>query len=484
MLPASLSARWLSKEFVESTAAGGAFTVMAYMLMLILFVLELSSYLGDSPVSVLALDGPVDERAGMRINFDIDLYSIECHNLKIAVIDPLDDGPVRSLDRDYTMRSVEFIKDAQTVREVHKRVTESDEDVEAERERRRLEQEDGGKDELDSDWASSHDGFKHQHFDHVIQYHDFTIINFFAEWCGHCRQFAPLWNQIAEEVHQQEYRDNDGHKRVVKMIRVNCVEYRTLCRHQGINAFPTIRAYRSDGSFVNFEDRRSREHIMDFVGVVVKRDADGFRKHHHEFQTGCNVLGHLMVPKIPAYLELFAGGDNHALDPTMTNVSHFVRHLSFSDPLDSQGMFGNWRATWGLPRDQRKHTHPLDGQKFIHPEFHQTYEHHLKVVSTQSSYGQTYQFSNYGRIAATADKNEVPQARFNFDIDTFAIKILDSEQRLYQFGTSTMAILGGTFVMMKLLSSGTRTVAKAVVKSVGPQKSTRSAMNRQSPLMD
>merc|ERR1719326_709218 len=72
MLPASLSARWVSREFVESTAAGGAFTVVAYVLMFWLFVLELKSFLGEAPASELALDGAVDSaKAGLRIHFDI-----------------------------------------------------------------------------------------------------------------------------------------------------------------------------------------------------------------------------------------------------------------------------------------------------------------------------------------------------------------------------------------------------------------------------
>merc|ERR1711871_1405148 len=130
-----------------------------------------------------------------------------------------------------------------------------------------------------------------------------------------------------------------------------------------------------------------------------KTTVDSFVQHHTQVQTGCNVAGHLLVPRIPGYLELFAGGGDHALDPTMTNVSHTVKHLSFTDPRDARGLFGilAWRGQSGLPREQRKHTNPLDGKKFCTQEYHQTYEHHLKVVSTVSSYGQTYQFSTFNR---------------------------------------------------------------------------------------
>merc|ERR1712183_1145787 len=102
---------------------------------------------------------------------------------------------------------------------------------------------------------------------------------------------------------------------------------------------------------------------------------------------------------------------------------------------------------------------PLDAKKFITQEFHQTYEHHLTVVSTMTSNFQFYQFSHYERIATSTNKSEVPQARFNFDIDTFAIRILDAESRLYGFATSTMAIIGGVFVITKLVSGASHSAA-------------------------
>jgi len=486
MLPASLSARWMPKDFVESTAAGGVFTLIAYVMMLWLFVLELLAYLGETPASELALDGTIDiTKAEMQINFDIDMYGVACKNLQVAVVDPLDDQPMKALSRNYILRNVEFAKDqAGSDRGVSKQVTDADEDLLLE-EKRKLESEDGKK-ELDADWASSHDGFQHQHFDHVIKYHDFTIINFFAGWCSHCRNFAPAWVEISQAINHQneqpnEYLDSTGHKRVVQALKVNCVDFQKLCKEQGVGAYPTIRLYQSNGHFSEYEGRRDMKGIMGFVlDAVKKTSVNTFIKHHTETQKGCNVVGYILVPRVPGYLELFAGGGDHALDPTMTNVSHFIKHLSFTES-QVMGHFHHmfpFGAIKGLPRDQRKFTHPLDNKKFITTEFHQTYEHHISVVSTWSSYGQVYQLSYYNRVATITNKSEVPQARFNYELDTFAIKILDQERKMYSFATSTMAILGGTFVIMKLLSSASRQTAKVVARSVNKNGSrTRTAMN-------
>lgn len=469
---------------MESTSAGGVFTIAAYSTMLVLFVLEFSSYLGDSPTSELRLDSALNDPYSLdnslvRINFDIDMYSLECHNLQLAVVDPLDGLPVKALQRDYTLAPVDFYKDPDAPSsQKTSRVTGTEEEQASEK-RHTLEEEDGEK-ELDADWASSHDGFKHQHFDHVIQFHDFTVINFFAEWCSHCRQFSPLWMETAKAIGNGEYIGKGGKKQVVKALKMNCVDFKAICRQEGIRAFPTIRIYQVDGRSSKYDGQRTKEGIMAWVLDNVKGAApDSYIEKHLQLQTGCRVFGHVVMPKVPGYLELFAGGGQHALDPTMTNVSHHVRHLSFASPTDSQGYFGQYRswAAFGIPSDQRVYTHPLDGQKFSTKEFHQTFEHHLQVVSTLSSYGQTYQFSHYERLALLSNLSEVPQARFNFDIDTFAIKIMDSDKSMYQFGTSTMAILGGTFVMVKLLHTATHGAAKAAAKKLVPKRNARQQVN-------
>lgn len=477
MLPASLSARWLQKEFVEATTAGGACTVLAYGLMLIVFVLELSSFLGDTPESFLSLEN--DPTARLQINFNIDLYSIECQNLRVVVFDPIGNEPVRSLSRDYRLRTVDFVKDHDvgTDRGVHTQISGSGEDEDEHTKLAHKLEETDGKQELDSDWASSHDGFKHQHFDHVVEYHDFTVMNFFAEWCVHCRQFSPTWGEIAEEVSKTEYADSGGKKLVVKALKMNCVDFRTICRQQGINAFPTLRIYRSDGSLLKFEGPRSKVGILNWVAGSVRKEAGSFTR-LKEYQTGCNVVGYLQVPRMPGYLELFSGAGDNAMDPSMTNASHFVRHLSFSDPRDHVTLLGGtWKSHGALSSDALKHTNPLDRRKFSTTESHQTYEHHLKLVSTLSSYGQAYQFSHYNRVSTSSNTSEVPQAKFNFDIETFSIKIQSSGKQWYDFGTSTMAILGGTFVMVKLMSIGTRSVAKVAARSTRGKRTGRAALD-------
>lgn len=72
----------------------------------------------------------------------------------------------------------------------------------------------------------------HTFFENVINRVDAWLVDFYTPWCGHCIQFAPLYEQIAKRL--------DG---TVKAAKVNCEEHYSLCREAGIRAYPTVRFY-------------------------------------------------------------------------------------------------------------------------------------------------------------------------------------------------------------------------------------------------
>jgi len=441
--------------------AGGGLTIVAYLVMLVVFLCELSSFFETQTYSSLLLDyagSPL-----MQINFDIDMRAIDCKHLEVLVMDHFGKEAIRSEAKSYQLSELsaagDYVRVTRSRDSLYEDDKQDDEEVEHKRLAAKLEKADGKKD-LDADWASSHDGFRHQSFQHVIQYHDFTLINFFAEWCGHCRQFAPMWRDLTERIMGQQYKNSDGHPRTVfPVIKVNCVDFQHICREQGIDAFPSIRLYKSDGTFSRFQGMRSIASIEQWVTSVVESTGhhshSGWQAHHSENKAGCNARGYLQVPRTPGHLELFAGGGDQNLAPAMTNASHIVKHLSFSEPL---GEYAKYNRRWKrMPPEARSHAALLDNRHFNTQGLHETWEHHLKVVRTVTSLGDTYQFSHYSRNAKL-NVTEVPQARFYYDLEPFAMEVRQERKRWYDLTTSLFAVLGGVFVTMRLATMATLAV--------------------------
>jgi len=421
----------------------------------VVFVCEMSSFLSSSYNTLVLLDRRDSDI--LQINFDVDLYDIECRNLKVVVFSQSGEEKISAWAQDFWLRTIDA--KGRTFGTAIKPQEQTDEEQRGEAghqtEMATVIKEDG-KAELDADWSSSHDGFKHQHFDHVLQAHDFTFINFFAGWCSHCQKFSPMWAKLAEKINgengkpAQEFLDRDGAKRKVRLIKMNCVDFKQICAEKGIDAYPTLRLYKADGSFSLFEGKRDEAELMGWIQRTVKMKSYGWASHHEAFERGCNAKGRIQVPRVPGHLELMAGGGDQNLNTRMTNVSHLVKHLSFSDADDGRYHKKNWA---GMPQVVLDHVSPLDGKAFVTEKFHQAWVHDMKVVSTVGSSGNAlYQISHQKRLS-NLPEDEMPQAQFHYDIEPFSIWVKREDKKWYDFGTSLLAILGGSFVVMRLMST-------------------------------
>ena len=65
--------------------------------------------------------------------------------------------------------------------------------------------------------------------------HGFSAVEFFAPWCGHCQNFAPVWSAVAAEACSA--------RPELLFAAVDCVRYNSLCRNMGIEGFPSVRVF-------------------------------------------------------------------------------------------------------------------------------------------------------------------------------------------------------------------------------------------------
>jgi thioredoxin 1 len=69
-------------------------------------------------------------------------------------------------------------------------------------------------------------------FEELIKGNDIILVDFWAPWCGPCRQFAPVYESLAEQ-----------HEDIV-FAKVNTEEERELAGHFQIRSIPTLMVFR------------------------------------------------------------------------------------------------------------------------------------------------------------------------------------------------------------------------------------------------
>jgi len=445
--------RKIPRDLTEATSHGSMLSICCALFMLTLFVAELWAYLSTSYVSNVVIDPVADTL--LRINFNITVLDLPC---EFAVIDVVD---VLGTRTDNVTKNINKwqIDEAGIRRNYEGR----------------------NWDQPDLNHDSHHDlpallangvhatAVSAESFQPWLKSHKYVFVNYYAPWCIWCQRLEPVWEAFAEHAD----RDLPALGQSISIIKVDCVENRDLCMNEKVMAFPTLRLFlNGEPSLPEYRGDRTVDALMDFVKSRVAVDTqveamDPVTREAHEVRKenmrtdhpGCLMSGFLLVNRVPGHFHIEARSKFHNLNPAGSNMSHVVHQLSFGPTLSRNAL----RRVEEVPDTffSMASTKPMDDKKYINTQLHSSYHHYIKVVSTHLEVGArftgkdailAYQMVESSQLMSY-NTEDVPEARFSYDLSPMSVTITRKGKRFYEFLTSVCAIIGGTFTVVSLFNS-------------------------------
>jgi len=448
--------RRVPRDLSEATSLGVTMSMLALSVMAILFFSETAAFLNPSIVTEISLD--VNTEPSIRINFNITFLELECDYLSVDILDSL------GTNRQNVTKNVEkWHLDGEGTRRIFGGRNRQQRQVQHEEHEETIQElhEDG----IDAVPLSKDTIGK------FIEDNEMAFINFFAPWCIWCQRLHPTWEKFAEKVKEE--------KMPIAVGTVDCVANSALCRDHKIMAFPTLRWFAS-GSPVSpdYKMDRSVDSLTRFSKSKLDQN-DRFKDWKEKRQLdkdatfdkwqgrpaypGCQVSGFIMVNRVKGNFHILASSLNHNLNAALANLTHTVNHLSFGDRIAYDHPKVK-RVLKKIP-DDYKEFNPMDATFYPIKDFHQAYHHYIKVVSTHLDVARkddellTYQFIEQSQIVKY-NVDEVPEARFSYDISPMSVIVKKNSLQWYDYFTSLFAIIGGTFTSLGLIDASLYKVFK------------------------
>jgi len=94
------------------------------------------------------------------------------------------------------------------------------------------------------------------------------LVEFYAPWCGHCKNLAPDYEKLGNAFANEEN---------VVIARIDADQFKAKNSKYGVSGFPTLIWFPKDKNHRNYEGGRSLTELIDFVNTNAgtHREADG-----------------------------------------------------------------------------------------------------------------------------------------------------------------------------------------------------------------
>ncbi|CAB1097956.1 unnamed protein product [Ectocarpus sp. CCAP 1310/34] len=432
-------------DLSQSTVMGGWFSTLTGVIMLLLFQVELFSFMSAPIESQVVVDNVLETK--LQINFNMSFLDLPCEYLSVDALDVLGSNRVNITGKEVQ----KWHLDPQGVKQAfHGR----------NRQQRDIVQFDEA---VVASLQDLHENGVHaavlteENFDTWLLEHDFTFVAFHAPWCGWCQRLMPTLEVLAEVLEESQ--------RGITVGTVDCTTQQNLCTKRfSVLAFPTLKLFNEEKLLKpDYSGDRTVQAFSTYLyskadGKTMKHQKRGRKEFpevglHDDKWPGCMVTGHIMVNRVPGNFHIEAASKSHTFHGATTNLSHIVHHMSFGNdpPRRTQTKINR------LTEDLRQNA-PLDGNVYIANAYHQAPHHYLRVVGSMYHLNpMKTPWHGYQMVANSQmmlyDEEEVPEARFSYNISPMSVLVRSEKRPWYDFVTKVLAIVGGTFSMVGLVDA-------------------------------
>ncbi|MEZ5176272.1 MAG: thioredoxin [Acidimicrobiia bacterium] len=106
----------------------------------------------------------------------------------------------------------------------------------------------------------------------TIEGNDIVLIDFWAEWCGPCRSFAPTYEKVSEQ-HPD-----------ITFAKVDTEDQQEVAQNFGIRSIPTLVAFRENIGVFSQPGALPEEALEHLIAQIEDLDMDAIRKEIAEEQ--------------------------------------------------------------------------------------------------------------------------------------------------------------------------------------------------------